>query len=134
MAAKKKTTSKAASKSDTATKPTPKRSPHKRATTGKTATKKTTPRKAPAKPAATETTGKQMGGLDAAAKILADAKEPMTVKTIVEQAEARGLWKSRTGKTPAATISAAIGREIRDKGKESRFKKVDRGLFAATGK
>jgi hypothetical protein len=73
-----------------------------------------------------------MSGLDAAVAILAAAKEPMNVKAIVEQAEAKGLWKSRTGKTPAATISAAIGREIVAKGKDSRFKKVDRGLFAAT--
>jgi len=83
--------------------------------------------------AAAEKAAKPLSGLDAAAKVLANATEPMTVKAIVEQAEAQGLWKGRTGKTPAATISAAIGREIKDKGKDSRFKKVERGLFVATG-
>jgi len=34
--------------------------------------------------------------------------------------------------TPEATIYAAIIREIRDKGVESRFAKKDRGLFQAT--
>jgi hypothetical protein len=72
-----------------------------------------------------------MSGLDAAAKVLAESKEPMRVKDIVERVQSKGLWVSPRGKTPAATISAAIGREIRGKGKESRFKKVGRGLFAA---
>ena len=44
-----------------------------------------------------------------------------------------GLWSTK-GKTPAATLNAAIIREIRAKGKESRFRKTGRGLFAATGK
>jgi len=74
---------------------------------------------------------KAMSGVDAAAKVLVDSKEPMRAKDIVERAQAKGLWTSPDGKTPAATISAAIGREIRDKGKESRFMKVGRGLFAA---
>jgi hypothetical protein len=98
---------------------------------GKKATTKPATKPTPAKK---EKAPKQMSGLDAAVAILAAAKEPMNVKAIVEQAEAKGLWKSRTGKTPAATISAAIGREIVAKGKDSRFKKVDRGLFTATGK
>ncbi len=44
---------------------------------------------------------------------------------------AKGYWKSPGGKTPAATLSAAMTREINTKGKIARFKKVDRGLFAA---
>jgi hypothetical protein len=42
-------------------------------------------------------------------------------------------WKTG-GKTPAATISAAILREITAKGNAARFKKTDRGLFASSGK
>jgi hypothetical protein len=75
-----------------------------------------------------------MSGLDAAAKVLADAGEPMRVKDIVAAAEKKGLWKSKAGKTPEATVYAAIIREIFNKGVDSRFVKKDRGLFAAAGK
>jgi hypothetical protein len=74
---------------------------------------------------------KPMSALDAAAKILKDAGEPMRVKDIVEAAEKKGLWKSKAGKTPEATVYAAIIREIHDKGVDSRFVKKDRGLFTA---
>jgi hypothetical protein len=43
----------------------------------------------------------------------------------------QGLWSSPNGKTPHATLYAAMMREARDKGIASRFEKVDRGLFAA---
>ena len=46
--------------------------------------------------------------------------------------EAKGLWRSPGGKTPEATLYAAIIREIAAKGKAARFSKVERGLFAAT--
>ena len=68
------------------------------------------------------------GILEAAAQILAKAKEPMGCKDIVEQAVGNGLW-SPGGKTPQATLYAAIIREIAKKGKDARFKKVDRGRF-----
>lgn len=74
-----------------------------------------------------------MSGLDAAAKVLADSGKPMRCKEIVERVFAKGLWKTG-GKTPAATINAAMIREIRDKGKQSRFRKAGRGLFASSGK
>ena len=72
-----------------------------------------------------------MSGLDAAAKVLADAKEPLNSRTIVERAIATGLWKSE-GKTPHATMFAAMLREIKKKGSESRFKKSSRGKFELT--
>jgi len=72
-----------------------------------------------------------MSGLDAAAKVLADAGKPMNCKAIVETMLAKGLWKTG-GKTPAATIYAAILREVRAKGKDARFRKTDRGQFEAT--
>ena len=70
----------------------------------------------------------KLSGLDAAAQILAKAKEPMGCKDMVEQAVAKELW-SPGGKTPHATLYAAIIREIAKKGKDARFKKVDRGRF-----
>jgi hypothetical protein len=53
---------------------------------------------------------------------------------MIAQMEAKGLWKSPGGKTPEATLYAAIIREIAAKGKEARFAKHDRGLFVAGAK
>ncbi len=68
-------------------------------------------------------------GLDLAAKVLADAGEPLKAKQIAERAIAAG-WKTN-GKTPEATIYAAMTREIAKKGDAARFRKADRGLFEA---
>jgi hypothetical protein len=73
----------------------------------------------------------KMSALDAAAKVLDEAGKPMRCKEMVEAMEAKGYWKSPGGKTPAATLSAEIIVEIRKKGGDARFKKADRGLFAA---
>lgn len=70
----------------------------------------------------------------AAATVLADAGEPMRTKAIVEAAIERGLWKPGKGKTPHATLYAAMTREIATKGDTARFRKADRGLFEAGGK
>ena len=79
------------------------------------------------KPKAAPSNGK-LSGLDAAAQILGKAKEPMGCKDMVEQAITQGLW-SPAGKTPHATLYAAIIREIAKRGKDARFEKVDRGRF-----
>ena len=71
---------------------------------------------------------KRTSGLDAAAKVLAETGEPMSCKAIVERMLAKGLWQTN-GKTPAATIYAAIIREISKKGDHARFRKVERGQF-----
>jgi len=71
---------------------------------------------------------KRASGLDAAAQVLGEAKEPMSAKEMVERMLTKGLWQT-SGKTPAATIYAAIIREIAGKGDDSRFRKVDRGKF-----
>ena len=75
------------------------------------------------------------GILTLAADVLRDAKAPMDCKAIVEKVLAKGLWHTK-GKTPAATLYAAIIREIAAKGKETRFHKTDRGMFelSAAGK
>lgn len=70
--------------------------------------------------------------LDLAAEVLAEADEPMNCKSIVEEVLASGKWTTK-GKTPAATLYSAIIREIAAKGKASRFVKVERGKFVATG-
>jgi len=75
--------------------------------------------------------GKRKPGiLTLAADVLKDAKRPMDCKAIVEKVLAKGLWQTK-GKTPAATLYAAIIREIGAKGKEARFRKTDRGQFEA---
>ncbi|MBL9030537.1 MAG: hypothetical protein JNM80_02370 [Phycisphaerae bacterium] len=75
---------------------------------------------------------KRLSALSAAAKVLADAGKPMRAKDMIEAASAKGLWSSPNGKTPEATLYAAIIREIAAKGKNARFRKVERGLFEAT--
>ena len=105
-------------KSKTATKPKRKPAP--------TAAKpKASDKPAAKKPAAT----KRMSALDAAAQVLKEAKKPMGCKDLAEAILKRNLWKTN-GKTPAATLYAAIHRGIDRKGKEARFEKVDRGMFA----
>jgi len=71
--------------------------------------------------------------LDLAAEVLAKAKEPMDTKAIVEKVLATGRWSTK-GKTPAATLYAAIIREIAKKGAGSRFRKEGRGQFVLAGK
>ncbi|MCC6678625.1 MAG: winged helix-turn-helix domain-containing protein [Phycisphaerales bacterium] len=74
----------------------------------------------------------RLSAMNAAVQVLAESGKPMRVREIIEEMAKRGLWSSPNGKTPHATLAASIIREIAAKGKESRFKKVDRGLFAAT--
>ena len=63
--------------------------------------------------------------------MLATAKEPMTTRQMIELMAAKKMWTSPGGKTPRATLYAAIHREILKKGNEARFKKAARGKFAA---
>ncbi len=83
-------------------------------------------------PATKPAASKRLSALSAAAKVLADTGTQMRAGEMIEAMEARGLWKSPGGKTPEATLYAAIIREIAAKGKASRFRKVERGLFMAT--
>ena len=74
--------------------------------------------------------GKRLSALDAAAKVLAEAKEPTNCKMMMDAMTAKGYWSpSQGGKTPANTRHAAIGAEIKKKGDASRFEKVGRGQF-----
>lgn len=73
------------------------------------------------------------GCLDAAARVLGEAGKPMQCGEIIEQALAKGYWQTK-GRTPSATLYAAIIREIAAKGKDARFRKVERGKFALVRK
>ncbi|MCC6909682.1 MAG: winged helix-turn-helix domain-containing protein [Phycisphaerales bacterium] len=70
-----------------------------------------------------------LSGLDAAAQVLAKAKEPLDAKAIAERAIAAG-WKTN-GATPHATLYSAMIREIKAKGDDARFIKADKGRFTA---
>ncbi|QYO64141.1 HTH domain-containing protein [Leptolyngbya sp. 7M] len=74
---------------------------------------------------------KRVSALDAAAQIIACATKPMRSREMIELMEAKGLWKSPGGKTPEATLYAAIIREIAAKGVDARFQRHDKGLFVA---
>ncbi len=87
-----------------------------------------TPKAKPAKPAKP----KRLSALDAAATVLAESDRPLRAVDMIEVMHAKGLWTSPGGKTPEATLYAAIIREITAKGKDARFKKVDRGMFTST--
>ncbi len=85
--------------------------------------------KAPGARAKREPKEKKLSALDAAAKVLREAKEPMTTGEMIEAMAKKGYWSSPNGQTPAATLYSALLREINVKGKESRFAKTERGKF-----
>lgn len=79
--------------------------------------------------------GKKMSALDAAAAVLGslsskDAAEGLSAGDLIAKMEAGKLWTSAAGKTPSATLYAAMVREITVKGKESRFSRPGPGRFA----
>ena len=107
----------------------------KLATPGLKATRKEAPKAEP-KPGAKPEPKKarKMGALDAAAIVLADAGKPMRSKELIAEMAKRGLWTSPGGKTPEATLYAAILREIGAKGTAARFARAGKGEFASTKK
>ncbi|TWT40491.1 hypothetical protein RAS1_42020 [Phycisphaerae bacterium RAS1] len=72
---------------------------------------------------------KRLSALDAAAQVLKAAGKPMNCVELIATMAEQNLWTSPNGKTPSATLYAAILREVNAKGGEARFKKVDRGQF-----
>jgi hypothetical protein len=71
----------------------------------------------------------KMSAIDAAAKVLKEAREPLNAKQMIEAMSSKGYWTSPGGKTPHATLYSAILREVQTKGNESRFVKTERGKF-----
>ena len=100
----------------------------KKAASRKKATKKTLAKASRAKPAK-QAAGK-LSAINAAAKVLGETKKALNCKGLVEAMADKGYWKSPGGQTPDRTLYSAILREINNKGKQSRFKKADRGQFA----
>jgi hypothetical protein len=92
----------------------------------------TTPRRRKAKKAEGDRPEKKLSALDAAAKVLARAGQAMTCPELIAAMAAKGYWSSPGGKTPHATVYAAILREIQTKGTAARFAKTERGKFART--
>jgi len=72
---------------------------------------------------------KRLGLLSEAAAMLKEASQPMNAKEMVEAVLAKGQWATK-GKTPEATLYAAIIREIAKKGGDARFVKTERGKFS----
>ncbi|WP_146402624.1 winged helix-turn-helix domain-containing protein [Planctomycetes bacterium CA13] len=115
----------ATKKTTTATKTAAaKKTSAKRPATKKTTAKKPATKKAAAKPAAK----KKISQIDAALTVLKRSRKPMSCKEMVEAMAKAKLWASPGGKTPDATLYAAILRDMR-KGKDARFKKAAPGRF-----
>ena len=77
---------------------------------------------------------KKTSALDAAARVLEEAGQPMTCPEMIEAMTAKRYWASPKGLTPAATLYSSLLREIKAKAKESRFVKTERGKFGLAKK
>lgn len=91
---------------------------------------------APAAMAASSSKRPRVSALDAAAQVLAgltgdEAKQGITTQALIERMAKQKLWISPGGKTPQATLYAAMVREISAKGAAARFRKVSKGHFVA---
>jgi hypothetical protein len=76
---------------------------------------------------------KKLSALDAAAKVLREMGQAMNCQELIATIAAKGYWTSPGGKTPHATLCAAMLREITIKAASSRFVKTERGKFALAG-
>ena len=83
---------------------------------------------------AVEPKAKKISAIDAAARVLEETGQPMTCPEMIEAMAAKAYWSSPKGLTPGATLYSAILREIKAKGKESRFVKTERGKFGLAKK
>jgi hypothetical protein len=85
-------------------------------------------------PAATAApVAKKPSALDAAALVLRESGRPLSCPELIQQMAATGIWSSPKGKTPAATLYAALMREVQRKGDAARFVKTGPGRFAYRG-
>lgn len=96
----------------------------------KTTTTKTSATKTPANAKKAE---RKLSQMDAAMKVLGQARKPMSCKEMIEAMTKKKLWTSPGGKTPDQTLYASILRDLR-KGKDSRFKKAAPGRFTLAKK
>jgi hypothetical protein len=83
----------------------------------------------------------RLSALDAAAQVLStlsanEVESGLSAQELIDRMAGSGLWASPGGKTPAATLYAAMIREIATKGDASRFMRLEaadgrkRGRFA----
>ena len=72
----------------------------------------------------------KLSALDAAAKVLGEIGQAMACHELITAMAENGYWVSPKGQTPAATLYAAILREMQTKAASSRFVKTERGKFA----
>ena len=98
---------------------------------GRTSSRQKAQTKAAVKPKGSKTAAK-LSALDAAVRVLAEAGQPMTCPEMIEAMAAGGYWKSPAGRTPSATLSSAILRELETKSDQARFQKIGRGRFDLT--
>jgi HB1, ASXL, restriction endonuclease HTH domain len=70
-----------------------------------------------------------LSALAAAARVLEETQQAMNCPELIAAMAARGYWSSPAGKTPAATLYAAITREIKTKADKARFQKAEPGRF-----
>jgi hypothetical protein len=85
-------------------------------------------KKSKAKPDAGD---KELSAINAAYKVLVDTGKAMNTQELIAAMTEQKLWTSPGGLTPAATLYSAILRELKAKGGESRFRKTEKGNFAA---
>ena len=72
---------------------------------------------------------KKLSALAAAVCVLGETKQPMSCPELIAAMADRGYWTSPNGRTPAATLSAAMQREIAVKKDQARFQKTGPGRF-----
>ncbi len=104
-------------------------------TSPRVATSRSSPSKPATKVKSTHTpqpvAHKRFSALDAAAIVLSETDEAMNCRQIIEIMIQKDYWQPlHAGKTPQNTLHAAISKEIKIKGADSRFAKVGRGQFA----
>lgn len=78
-------------------------------------------------------TERKAPALDAACQVLSEeaGEGGMSAAELIDRMRERSLWISPSGKTPSATLYAAMIREIARLGEEARFRRVAPGRFAA---
>ncbi len=83
-----------------------------------------------ARPAPVAAQTQPLSALAAAVRVLSETGQPMTCPELIAAMTAKGYWTSPAGKTPAATLYAALTREIQTKKDQARVRKSGRGTFA----
>ena len=87
------------------------------------------PKKKLGEPIGVKRVEKKLSALDAAARVLAETKKVLSCSELIEAMASKGYWTSPGGKTPQATLCAALQREIVVKKDQSRFKKTAPGRY-----